>query len=210
VSLAELLWLVAPPLCWGCADAVRGGGPFCRRCRSELRWLDTTPVEAGGVPAWAPLAYDGPARALVGGLKFQGAAGLADSLGASIAATAPAGWLTPPARLVPVPLHPARRRRRGFNQAERLARALSRRTGLRVVDCLVRAGSSTTQVGRGRAQRLAAVPGRFGLAAAPPARALLVDDVITTGATVSACAAVLRAHGCGEVRAVAYARTLGR
>ena len=124
VSIAELLWLVAPPLCWGCADAVRGGGPICRRCRSELRWLDTTPVEAGGVRAWAPLAYDGPARALVGGLKYQRAAGLADSLAASIAAGAPAGWLQAPAELVPVPLHPTRRRRRGFNQAERLARAL--------------------------------------------------------------------------------------
>src|SRR5918999_5143795 len=72
VSLAELLWLVAPPLCWSCADAVRGGGPFCHRCRAELRWLDTTPVEAGGVPAWAPLAYDGPARSLVAALKYQG------------------------------------------------------------------------------------------------------------------------------------------
>ena len=41
MSLAELIWLVAPPLCWGCGDAVRGGGPICRRCRTELRWLDT-------------------------------------------------------------------------------------------------------------------------------------------------------------------------
>lgn len=210
MSLAELLWLVAPPLCWGCADAVRGGGPFCRRCRSELRWLDTPPVEAGGVPAWAPLAYDGPARALVAGLKFQGAARLADALAAAIAATAPEAWLAPPARLVPVPLHPARLRRRGFNQAERLARALTKRTGLRVADCLVRTGSSTTQVGRGRVQRLAAPPGRFALCASPPALAVLVDDVITTGATLSACAEVLRVHGCSEVRAVAYARTLGR
>src|SRR5918992_4317171 len=77
VSLAELLWLVAPPLCWGCADAVRGGGPFCRRCRAELRWLDTTPVEAGGVPAWGPLAHHGPAPPPVGGVEFPGAARLA-------------------------------------------------------------------------------------------------------------------------------------
>ena len=159
MSIAELLWLVAPPLCWGCADAVRGGGPICRRCRAELRWLDTTPVEAGGVRAWAPLAYDGPARALVGGLKYQRAAGLADSLAASIAAGAPADWLEAPAELVPVPLHPTRRRRRGFNQAERLARALAKRTGLRVTDCLVRSGSRTTQVGHGRAERLAGAAG---------------------------------------------------
>jgi ComF family protein len=210
VSLAELIWLVAPPLCWGCADGVRGGGPICRRCRSELRWLDTTPVVAGGVPTWAPLAYDGAARALVGGLKFRGAAGLADSLAAPIAAGAPTGWLSPPAELVPVPLHAARRRRRGFNQAERLAAALAGRTGLCVSDSLERSGARTTQVGRGRGERLAGAPGRFVVAGPPPARAVLVDDVITTGATLAACAAVLRAYGSNEVRAVAYARTLGR
>ena len=210
MSIAELLWLVAPPLCWGCADAVRGGGPICRRCRAELRRLDTTPVEVGGVLAWAPLAYDGPARALVGGLKYKGAAGLADSLAAPIAAGAPAGWLKSPGRLVPVPLHPARRRRRGFNQAERLARALARRTGLGVNDCLRRSGSAAPQVGRGRAERLSGATARITLAGPPPPRALLVDDVITTGATLAACAAALRSNGCGQVAGLAYARTLGR
>jgi predicted amidophosphoribosyltransferase len=111
---------------------------------------------------------------------------------------------------VPVPLHPARWRRRGFNQAERLARALSKRTGLRVRDCLRRSGSAAAQVGRGRAERLAGAPGRIFLAGLPPARALIVDDVITTGATLAACAAALRAHGCEEVAGLAYARTLGR
>jgi ComF family protein len=219
VSVVELLWLVAPPLCWGCGDAVRGGGPICRRCRGQLRWLGHTPVEAGGVPAWAPLAYDGPARALVGGLKFRGAAGLADALAGPIVASAPEGWLAPapgalwvPPVLVPVPLHPSRRRRRGFNQAERLAAAVARRTGLRVADCLERVGGRSTQVGRGRAERLRAVAGSVALrpgALAPP-RPLLVDDVITTGATLSACASVLRAGGSEGVRAVAYARTPGR
>ena len=210
MSIAELLWLVAPPLCWGCADAVRGGGPICRRCRAELRWLDTSPVAAGGVPTWAPLAYDGAARAVVGGLKYGRAAALADSLAAPVAAGAPSGWLEPPAELVPVPLAPARRRRRGFNQAERLARALAKRTGLPLADCLRHAGSSGAQVGRGRAQRLAGVVGRVSLRRPPPAKALLVDDVITTGATLSACAAVLRSGGSEQVAAVAYARTLGR
>ena len=210
MSIAELLWLVAPPLCWGCADAVRGGGPICRRCRAELRWLDTSPVVAGGVQAWAPLAYDGPARALVGGLKFHGATGLADCLAAPIAAAAPSDWLRAPARLVPVPLSRHRHRRRGFNQAARLAAALSKRTGLPVADCLRHAGSPSAQVGRGRVERLAGVVDRISLSRPPPARALLVDDVITTGATLSACAATLLAHGSEEVRAVAYARTLGR
>jgi len=219
MSILDLVWLVAPPLCWECGDAVRDGGRICSRCRSRLRWLEATPSHGGGVLSWAPLAYAGAARALVRGLKFQRAAGLADELAAPMVAGAPDGWLRPPATagepwrppvLVPVPLHPARGRRRGFNQAERLAAALARRTGLPVADCLRRAGSSATQVGRGREQRLAGLAGRVLLAHPAPARALIVDDVITTGATLSACAGALRAGGGEPIGAIAYARTPGR
>ena len=221
MSIAELIWLVAPPLCWGCGEDVRAGGPICRRCRAGLRWLDARPVEAGGVLAWAPLAYDSAARALVGGLKFRGAAGLADRLAAAIVAGAPCGWLTPSApggdgwvapELVPVPAHAGRARRRGYNQAARIAAALARRTGLRVHDCLVRRGGAAPQTGRPRAERLAAARGTVALrrGGRAPARALLVDDVITTGATVGACAEALLGAGCGRVEAVSYARTPGR
>jgi ComF family protein len=217
VSLAELVWLVAPPLCWGCGDAVRSGGPICGRCRAGLRWLEPRPVEAGGVPVWAPVAYDGAARALVAGLKFRGASGLADAMAAQVAAGAPAGWLEHPAdrgppALVPVPLHPARQRRRGFNQAESLARAVAKRTGLPVARCLCRDGPRTPQVGRGRVERLSGVCGAIELRRGheSPARAIIVDDVITTGATVAACAAALRAAGGRELAAIAYARTPAR
>ena len=165
-----------------------------------------------GLSVWTPLAYDGPARELVRGLKYRGAAGLANPLSAQIVANARAGLLDPPATLVPVPLHPARRRRRGYNQAERLAVALARRTGLEVSDCLSRTGVATRQVGRGRGERLESLCGMVELrlgADGPPA-AVLVDDVVTTGATLVACAATLRAAGTGEVAAVAYARTPGR
>src|SRR5438270_10733470 len=106
-------------------------------------------------------------------------------MAAAIAAGAPSGMLEG-GRLVPVPLHPRRLRRRGFNQAERLAAALARRTGLSVADCLERAGPARTQVGRDRAQRLAGVEGTIALrpGATPPRRAILVDDVATTGATL--------------------------
>jgi ComF family protein len=163
------------------------------------------------VAAWAPLAYDGPARALVRGLKFGGAAGLSEVMAAQMAANAPEGLLAG-FELVPVPLHPRRRRKRGYNQAERLASALAARSGLVVSDCLVRRGSSAAQVGRRRAQRLEAIAGRVALkdGAEAPARALIVDDVITTGATVAACAEALYEAGSEEVLAVAYARTQGR
>jgi ComF family protein len=205
--------VVAPPFCWACgADATRAE-PLCGRCRAELTWLGGEPLTIAGVEAWAPLAYEGPARALVRGLKFRGATGLALPLAAQMVANAPAGLLAGGAELVPVPLHPARARRRGFNQAERLAAAVARRTGMPVGDCLRRRGpAGARQVGRGRAERLAGIGGAVELRPdmrAPPV-AVLVDDVITTGATLAACAAALRGGGASQVRALSYARTPGR
>jgi ComF family protein len=209
---ARTLALVAPPFCWSCGEDAPLGESLCAKCRRELRWLDAATVRLEGVELWAPLAYEGAARSLVRGLKYRGAAGLARPMAAQMAANAPAGLLVPPAELVPVPLHPARRRRRGFNQAERLATALSRRTHLPVNDCLRRRGRAVRQVGRDRAERMVGASGTISWAPGRrvPEVALLVDDVVTTGATLSACAGVLRGAGVAAARAIAYARTPGR
>jgi predicted amidophosphoribosyltransferase len=190
-------------------------------CRHLLRRLPARPVQLAGVPAWAPVGYEGPARELVRALKFRGAVALVDAMAAQIAANAPPGLLgegagPDPARpvLVPVPLHPRRMRARGFNQARLLADALARRTGLATADCLERLGGEGTQVGRGRHERRAGPAGRMllrsGQDTEAPAHALLVDDVVTTGGTLAACAAALRSAGTGAVGALAFARTLGR
>jgi ComF family protein len=150
---------------------------------------------------------------VVRALKFKGATRAAGAMAAQIAAGAPLGWLEQPAQLVPVPLHPARARKRGYNQAALLANALARRTDLPTNDCLARAGARGTQVGRDRAQRLAGIAGTVSLEpqrGAPPAHAVLVDDVITTGATLAACARALVAGGAISVVAVGYVRTPGR
>jgi predicted amidophosphoribosyltransferase len=145
-------------------------------------------------------------------LKFRGALPVADLMAAQIAARVPAALLDG-ASLVPVPLHPARRRARGFDQSGRLAAALARRRGLPLVACLRREGPATRQLGASRDTRLSAVAqGRLAIAVEgePPARVVLVDDVHTTGATFEACARALRAAGSAEVVAVAYARALRR
>lgn len=211
--LNRALTLMAPPFCWACGSAAPQDEPLCRRCRSGLCWLDPAPVEVAGVETWAPVSYEGPARALVGALKFRGATGLASPMAAQIVAGAPMPFLNPAAALVPVPLLPARARRRGFNQAERLAVAIARRTGSEPVDCLIRRGAgSTRQVGRGRAERLRGIAGSVALrkGVCCPSNVILVDDVVTTGATVSACAVALRGAGARRVVALAYARTPGR
>ncbi len=203
--------VIAPPLCWDCGGPTRRREPLCTTCRGQLRRLSQAPVWLGGVSAWAPVGYEGPARALVRALKFRGAVALSDAMAAQIAANAPPGLLAHGGELVPVPLHPRRQRRRGFNQARELASALSGRTGLALTDCLERDGPGGTQVGRGRHERRAGPAGGMRLRAErAPRRAVLVDDVVTTGGTLGACAAALRAGGCREIAAVAFARTLGR
>lgn len=209
--LSRLAGVLAPPLCVSCGALAPIGRPLCIRCGDTLRWLGHERASPGGVVVWAPLLYEGAARDIVAAVKFRGAVRLLEGMAAQIAASAPPELLRA-AHLVPVPLHPARLRRRGFNQAERLARELGVRTGMPVLDCLERGGPGSTQVGRGRASRARATGGTFGLrpGAAPPRRALLVDDVVTTGATLAACADALRRLGSERVEAVTYARTPGR
>jgi ComF family protein len=202
--------LLAPPLCWSCGGPARGGEPLCRSCRGSLQRLAAEPVWLSFVRVWAPLAYSGPARDLVRALKFRGAIGVADAMAAQMAANAPAGWLDG-RTLVPVPLHPRRLRSRGYNQAAAIAEALRSRTGLHMVECLARTGPSLTQVGRHRAERRAGPAGAIQQKGTVlPERVLLVDDVVTTGATLAACRAALVAAGSGQVDAVVFARTLGR
>lgn len=213
MALARLLSLLAPPLCLACGGAAHVHQPLCGGCRGALRWLPPDQPPGAGVRVWAAVSYEGPARALVRALKFRGGVTLADAMAAQMAANAPPGLLEGRS-LVPVPMHPARRRRRGFNQAREIAAALARRGGLPLSDCLERpaGGARRSQVGLGREERLGALSGRVRLraGAAVPLRALLVDDVVTTGATLAACEAALAAAGVREVAAIAYARTPGR
>ena len=206
MRVLDLVLPAAPPMCVACGGWAGVAEPLCGVCRGQLTWVDGFVSD----DVWAPVAYAGPARAVVAALKFRGAVRVADAMAAAVVAGAPEGWLARGAVLVPVPLHPARRRRRGFNQAERLARAVAQRTGLSVADVLVRGGSRGTQMGRGRAERLAGIAGSVAVCGAVPARVVLVDDVVTTGVTLAACAEALRAAGSVDVRAVAYARTPGR
>jgi ComF family protein len=116
------------------------------------------------------------------------------------------------AALVPVPLHPRRKRKRGFNQSELLAQELGGRTGIRTAaGALVRRNDTPPQTGLSAAARRANVRGAFAVrhVSQIAGRAVvLVDDVFTTGATASACARALLAAGAREVRLLTVARVV--
>ena len=223
--MAELLALVAPPSCAACRAAIAGAhGDLCSPCRRTLPWLraeccprcglpghDRERCRAGGglTRAWAPMAYEGVARELVGELKFRGRLPLARLMAAQLAANLPGDLRGSGAVIVPVPAHQGRRRRRGHDPVDAIASGFARRTGLTMRRCLRRTDASGPQ--REASQRTRTETGRLAIetiGARAPDRVLLVDDVHTTGATFAACAAALQSAGATWVAGVAYARAL--
>jgi ComF family protein len=195
---------LTPPLCDGCGDplpswrAVSVSVERCARCRRARRHVDR---------GRAIGAYDGALRAIVHALKYEGRRSLAKPLGALMRQRG-ADLLDGATCAVPVPLHPSRRRERGFNQAADLARHV----GMPVVPALRRVRATLTQTGLPAARRHRNVRDAFAatraVAALQNAVVVLIDDVSTTGATLDACARVLKEAGVREVRALTAARVV--
>jgi ComF family protein len=199
-----LLDLLYPPRCVVCREP--GPERFCSECRAAV------------VPAAPPVRprssldgracvglYEGPLREAVLRLKYHDRRALAEDLGALLAQCLEEHreeWAAD--ALVPVPIHPQRRRERGYNQAELLAAALAGHCGLPVRDALERVRDTPPQIGLGWAARLRNVDGAFAprAEAAPGRRAVLIDDVQTTGATLEEAAGKLREAGAQAVFAL--------
>jgi ComF family protein len=155
-------------------------------------------------------AYSGAVRAALHALKYGGERRLAPLLGEAMAAR----WARTSAGgevVTWVPVHPARRRERGFDQAQELARVVARQLGLPLEGWLRRSRRTVAQHALGRGARASNVGGVFTVD--PPARqrlhgrwVIVVDDIVTTGATMSGCADALLEAGAAAVSAVAVAR----
>ena len=186
------------PRCLRCALAAPEGAAECGRCLARPPAYDATV---------AALAYGFPADVLVQALKFRGELALAPLLGGLLARSLP-----PDARadlLLPVPLAAARLRARGFNPAMELARPLAAATGARLDPRLAeRLRDTPPQVELPWAERAANVRGAFGCARALEGAAIaVVDDVMTTGATLHELAATLKRAGASRVVNWVLART---
>jgi competence protein ComFC len=164
---------------------------------------DCPPSEIDG--ARAPFVYEGPVSRAVKGMKFAGWRALAANLGAAMAEI----WDLGPADAVTwVPLSRRRRARRGFDQAEALAESAAPRLGVPAVPLLERRRDTPAQARRGGRERRRALEGAFRATRLPPPSVILVDDVLTTGATASACALALREAGARRVLLLTAARSV--
>lgn len=204
-----LRWLTArlssfsPGGCLCCAGPAALSQPLCEGCELQLSTL--SPIRGAppdGVDSVISAAeHRGVARELVAALKFRRRLAVAKLMATRIA---PLIDSRTPAILVPVPSAPWRSRRRGFNPAAEISRELSGLVDGGVVSCLGREGEGR-QVGSSRGQRRA--PGfRIHARGPVPRHCLLVDDVFTTGGTLSACAIALREGGAMTVAAATFTR----
>ncbi len=226
--------LVYPPTCAGCGSATADPDAFCPSCWSSLRLIEEPVCQRYGTPfaldlgvgplvspraiaeppvfgrARAVALYDAVARRIVHRLKYEDRLDLAGVMARMMAASGRT-LIAEAECLVPVPLHRGRLWRRRFNQSALLARAIAASAGRPcVATALVRVRATRSQVGLSRAARAENLSGAFRVTAAEQhrirgRRVLLVDDVMTTGATGNAAARALLRGGATSVDLLTFA-----
>ena len=227
--------IALPTLCVACREPVDGEG-VCASCWAKLSFIAPPYCPRLGIPfvydpgpellsmeaianppayqrARAAVRYDDVARTLVHALKYQDRTDLAPAMGRWMARAGKQS-LTEADILVPVPLHWQRGWSRRYNQSGALAQVISRQSGVKVAsEALRRVRATEQQIGLSRAQRASNVQGAFKV---PPdrmadiqgRRVILVDDVLTTGATVDACARALLRAKAAQVDVLTFARVV--
>lgn len=227
--------IALPTLCVSCREPVDGEG-VCAACWAKLSFIEPPYCPRLGIPfvydpgpdmlsmeaiasppayhrARAAVRYDDVARTLVHSLKYQDRTDLAPAMGRWMA-RAGRPLLTEADMLVPVPLHWRRAWRRRYNQSGALAKVIARQSGVTVnADVLRRVRATEQQIGLSRAQRAANVQGAFQVSADRQSevqgrKIVLIDDVLTSGATLDACARALLRAKAAQVDALVFARVV--
>ena len=235
-AAALVLDTLLPPRCLSCGSTVERSGQLCATCWAGINWIDGPVCAACGLPcdydmgaealcggcvarppaydrARAVMRYDDGSRPLVLGFKHADRIQAAPAFGAWMA-RAGAALLRDADLVAPVPLHRLRLLKRRYNQAALLAHATAKAAGRALVpDLLKRTRATPSQAGRSPAGRLANVRGAFALSSGSRDRVhgchmVLIDDVLTTGATVEACARALKRAGARRVDVLTLARVV--
>jgi competence protein ComFC len=233
-SIRALISLLYPPACAICsakvethqylcheceAKLVRIKPPFCSKCSEPFQGAITTPFDCANCAhrtlyfenAVSAFRSRGMVRRVILDFKYSGQIHLRHLVASWLFAALEDDRLR--ARefdlIVPVPLHPARERERGFNQADLLAELLNAHMSIQAHQVLERTRYTTTQTAFDRTERMENLRGAFRLrkdADVRQLRVLLIDDVLTTGSTLNECARVLRKGGARSVHAATAAR----
>lgn len=235
-TVRAALDVALPPLCPSCREPLGDGAGLCASCWSKLSLIEAPYCARLGIPftydpgpgllsmeaianppsydrARAAVRYDDVARELVQAFKYGDRLDIAPMMGGWMA-RAGHELLADADALVPVPLHWRRLWSRRFNQSASLALAIGRNAGLPVIDAaLKRVRATPQQVGLSKSERASNVQGAFrvspdGKAAIAGKRLVLVDDVLTSGATVEACAKALLRAGAAHVDVLVFARVV--
>lgn len=215
--LQSLATLIFPPRCIGC-DCWQTAGALglCANCFSRLNFLSTPAHLPHLKPcyvdvAYSTLAYEGKVLQWIHQFKYHRQFYLGKAL-AHLMASMVCEW-DDFDYLVPTPLHWWRRLRRGFNPSHLLAYCLGQKLNKAVLACLAKSRRTPPQMKLSRTERLKNVQGSFALSSRVQTQIakktlLLIDDVLTTGATVNECAKVLRQAGAKRIAVLTLARTL--
>ena len=233
--LADFQALLFPPVCLHCGGQVQDGASLrslCRPCSLDLYRVRPPSCTCCGHPFYGPderefycehcvglkpvfgegrtlVLFKGPARTLMHALKYhQGLYVLRDIASVAAENQALAQWAKG-GILVPVPMHPRKRRERGYNQTELLAEEFLRAgVGLRLENLLIRAADGKSQTAFDRMARLGNLKNAFaplpGASITPDHRYILLDDVFTTGSTLNRCAQVLLRAGASRVDVLTF------
>ena len=231
---ATMLDLVLPPVCSACRRPVERAHALCGSCWAGLRPIERPYCERLGIPfgydigegalsaeaiaapppfdrARAAVLFEGPARDLVHALKYRDRTDVARLIG-RMTARAGGEILADADLLIPMPLHRRRLWTRKFNQAALIAHEVGRIAGVAVaIDALVHVRPTRPQVGLGESERVANVRGAFRVpvnrrATVEGRRVVIVDDVLTTGATAAAATRALRRAGAKRIDVLTFAR----
>ncbi len=212
--LSALLDLLFPPKCAFCGKLLkRGERGMCAKCQAALPWLAGAAAEQKGEfykVCVSPLRYQGEVRASIHRYKFKGGRGYAGLYGTLVAQCVKDHLAGEYDLITWAPLSDKRKRERGYDQAFLLAQAAALELDTAAVELLRKARHTGAQSGvKGEAQRRANVLGAYEVVdgeLAEGRRILLIDDVVTTGATLSECARALRTAGAKEVVCATLAR----
>lgn len=206
--IETFLSFLFPDVCIGCRQV---GSLLCNQCQSTCKaYPDTDCLNVDGIKhTYVGFVFDGLLRTAIHQLKYHRQRRIAQPL-AELLAKSASEFLPTHLPLLPVPLHQSRYQERGFNQAEEITRFLSQKLHIPMInDGLIRSLATEHQVGMNAQERQRNVQGAFmwNMKKKPPRQLILVDDVLTTGATMGACTTALHEAGVDEVYGLALARS---